>query len=122
MVLTNQNIYTYALALNEAFADETQKLPMKINFYLQKNKNTLISLAQDIEMARMEIIKTYGVISEDGNNYSMSPGKFSQAQQEMSDLLSLEQDVQIYMISTEALTNDISLTTAQMEAMLFMIE
>jgi hypothetical protein len=40
----------------------------------------------------------------------------------MNDLLSLEQDVQIYMISTETLTNDISLTTAQMEAMLFMIE
>jgi hypothetical protein len=80
MVLTNQNIYTYALALNDAFADETQKLPMKINFYLQKNKNTLISLAQDIEIARMEIIKTYGVISEDGNNYSISPEKFPQAQ------------------------------------------
>jgi hypothetical protein len=30
-------------------------LPAKINFAIQKNKTTLLSLAQDIEKARLEI-------------------------------------------------------------------
>ena len=34
MKLTNNEIYSYAIALNEAFADNTQRLPMKVNFYL----------------------------------------------------------------------------------------
>jgi hypothetical protein len=38
------------------------------------------------------------------------------------DLLSLEQEVQIYMININNLSDDLSLTTAQMEALMFMIE
>jgi hypothetical protein len=45
MKLTNNEIYTYANNLTEAFNDKEQKLPIKINFYLQKNKNCLIELA-----------------------------------------------------------------------------
>mgnify|MGYP003298772097 CR=1 FL=1 len=60
MKLTNNQIYSYAIQLNEAFNDATQRLPMKINFYLQKNKETLTKLAQEIENNRMDIIKNYG--------------------------------------------------------------
>ena len=45
MKLTNRKIYEYALMLAEAFKDNEQKLPIKINFYLQKNKNELMKLA-----------------------------------------------------------------------------
>jgi hypothetical protein len=45
MKMTNIEIYTNALGLNKAFSDNTQKLPIKINFYLQKNKATLTALA-----------------------------------------------------------------------------
>jgi hypothetical protein len=55
MKLTNNEIYTYANTLAQAFDDKDQKLPIKISFYLQKNKNTLIQLAQDIEQLRMSI-------------------------------------------------------------------
>ena len=34
MKLTNQKIYDYASQLAEAFEDGSQKLPIKINFYL----------------------------------------------------------------------------------------
>jgi hypothetical protein len=49
MKLTNSEIYSYANKLIEVFQDKTQKLPIKINFYLQKNKNILIALAKEIE-------------------------------------------------------------------------
>lgn len=122
MKLANNEIYSYALALNEAFADNTQRLPMKVNFYLQKNKKTLIDLGQDIESSRMEIINTYGKISEDGTQYVIPQEKIELAQKELEDLLNLEQEVQIYKINIDNLPDDIILTTGQMEAMMFMIE
>ena len=123
MKLTNNQIYSYAIQLNEAFTDATQRIPMKINFYLQKNKTTLMEMAQDIENNRMDIIKNYGVVVEDDpDKYSIPADKIQEAQQELVDLLNLEQEVNIYMISVDSLTDDISLTTAQMEAIMFMIE
>ena len=94
---------------------------MKINFYLQKNKKALIALAQDIEDARAEIIRNYGEPIENSSQYSIPRDKIEEAQKELEDLLALEQEVNIYMISTDSLTNDISLTTGQMEAIMFMI-
>ncbi len=122
MKLTNQQIYTYALNLNEAFKDNTQRLPIKFNFYLQKNKNTLIALAQDIEESRLNIIKFYGQPSEDGEKFNITHDKIGEAQNELNDLLKLEQEVTIYTIPMTSLTDDISLTTGQMEAILFMID
>lgn len=122
MKLTNNLIYNYAIALNEAFADNTQRFPMKVNFYLQKNKKTLVELGQDIEESRLEIIRSYGEPTEDGTQYSIPRDKIEEAQKELEDLLNLEQEVNIYMISTDSLTDDISLTTGQMEAIMFMID
>lgn len=122
MKLTNNEIYSYAIALNEAFVDNTQRLPMKVNFYLQKNKKTLMELGQDIEESRLDIIRNYGELTEDGAQYSISRDKIDAAQKELEDLLALEQEVNIYMISADSLTDDISLTTGQMEAIMFMID
>jgi hypothetical protein len=68
MLMKNYEIYESAKALLDAFTDTTQYLPIKINFFIQKNKNILINLAQDIEMIRMNIIQTYGMPSEDNDN------------------------------------------------------
>lgn len=122
MKLTNSEIYSYAIALNEAFADNTQRLPMKVNFYLQKNKKILVELGQDIEESRLDIIRSYGEPTKDGTQYSIPRDKIEEAQKELEDLLALEQEVNIYMISADSLTDDISLTTGQMEAIMFMID
>lgn len=122
MKLTNNEIYSYAIALNEAFADNTQRLPMKVNFYLQKNKKTLIDLGQDIEESRLDIIRNYGESTGDGTQYIIPKEKVELAQKELEDLLNLEQEVQIYKINIDNLPDDTILTTGQMEAMMFMIE
>ena len=122
MLLTNQNIYNYATTLNAAFADTSQRLPVKVNFYLQKNKSLLIQMAQDIEKARLEIIQNYGDLSEDGTQYIIPKEKIEAAQQELTDLLALEQNVNIYTINIDSLNDDLTLTTDQMEAIMFMID
>lgn len=122
MKLTNSQIYNYVNVLFEAFNDKDQKLPIKINFYLQKNKNTLITLAQDIEKARLEIASNYGNLDEESGQYIIPSDKLEDAQKELNDLFNLEQEVQIYTIKAEDLDNNISITTAQMEAIMFMID
>ena len=122
MKLTNNEIYNYATKLASEFKDTKQVLPVKINFYLQKNKKLLLELAQDIEQARMQIAQTYGKYNEETQNYSIDPERVAEANKELNDLFTLEQDVNICMIKFVNIDDNLSLTTGQMEAMMFMIE
>lgn len=122
MTMTNNEIYTYTRQLMDAFQDGEQKLPIKINFYLQKNKNTLLGLAQDIEKARLEIAQTYGTLDESGEQYQIPNEKLAEASKELEDLFNLEQDVAIHKISIDSLSDDLMLSAAQMEALMFMID
>ena len=122
MKLTNNEIYSHANKLMEVFQDKNQKLPIKINFYLQKNKNTLASLAQEIENTRIQIAQNYGELNETTQQYVVPPAKIPEASKELNDLFNLEQDVNIYMIDINSLSDDYDMTTAQMEAIMFMIE
>ena len=122
MTLTNNEIYIYAQKLTMAFNDEQQKLPVKINFYLQKNKSILKIMASEIEKERVEIAKTYGELDNENWQYIIPPEKIEEVNKELNDLLSLTQEVQIYTIKIEDLSDDFTLTTAQMEAIMFMIE
>lgn len=122
MMMTNNEIYTHARVLMDAFQDGEQKFPIKVNFYLQKNKATLLALAQDIEKARLEIAQTYGELDESGEQYVIPNDKMAAASKELEDLFGLEQDVQIYKINIDNLSDDLVLTAAQMEALMFMID
>ena len=59
--LKNGEIFEMATNLIEAFQKDTESgektYPIKVLFYLRKNMKTLTELAQDIEKARVEIIK-----------------------------------------------------------------
>ena len=122
MKMTNNEIYTRVTALMEAFQDGSQKLPIKVNFYLQKNKNALLALAQDIEKSRVEIAENYGTLNAETNQYTIPAEKIEMASKELEDLFSLEQEVQIYTIDIDSLSDDLAMTTAQMEAIMFMID
>lgn len=122
MKMTNEEIYTHAAKLAEAFQDNSQRLPVKVNFYIQKNKNTLLPLGQNIEESRMEIIRNFGQLSEDGESYMIPDENIETVQKELNDLFTLEQEVDIYKVSIESFPEDISLTTGQMDAIMFMID
>ena len=123
MKLTNKQIYDYILNLNQAFNNNQQKLPIKLNFYLQKNKSLLLDLSNEIEKMRMEIIQTYGKPdSENINTYIIPKENIEIAQKELDELLKIEQEVNIYKMKFEEIPNNIDLTIEQMEAILFMID
>ena len=122
MKLTNNQIYNYAIELQKNFQDETQKLPIKINFYLQKNKNILLELAQNVEQIRTDIIANYGELDIETNQYTIPPEKVAEVSKELEDLFSLEQEVQIYTVSIDTFPEDISFTSGQMQAIMFMID
>ena len=123
MKLTNEQIYSYTNKLLAEFSDKAElKLPIKINFYLQKNIQTLKDLALEIEQSRMNIMKNYGKFKEDSTSLEISADKIEEAQKELIDLFSLEQDVQIYMIDINKLDDSIVLSMSQMEALMFMIQ
>lgn len=122
MLLTNNEIYMKAQELSIAFNDNKQYLPIKINFYIQKNKDTLMALAQDIETNRIRIMEEYGVKNEDGTSYIIKTENIDVAQKEITDLFSIEQEVNIYTVSLDSIPEGTALTTGQMEAIMFMIE
>ena len=122
MRLTNNQIYTYATNLAAAFNDSTQKFPIKVNFYFQKNKETLINMAQDIEKARMDLLSQYGHLDTETNRFILDDDKIVIASKELEDLFNLEQEVNIYKVNIDSFGDDIVLTTGQMEALLFMID
>lgn len=123
MKLTNEQIYLYGKQLYTAFSDVKQQLPVKLNFYIQKNKNTLRELSNEIEQSRKDIVYKYGEANEETGDYSvLSADKKALALQELQDLLSLEQEVQIYLIDLNAFEQDVNLTVEQMDAILFMIQ
>lgn len=122
MLMKNSEIYNYAQALVGAFQDNNQRLPVKINFYLQKNKKTLLSLSQDIEQSRLEIAQNYGTINEEGTAYTIPEENIAAVNTEIQDLLNIEQEVPIYQVSIDSFSDDLTLTTAQMEAIMFMID
>ena len=121
VTLTNNEIYNYANALAEQFQDKEVKFPIKVNFYLQKNQNELMTLAQDIEKQRVEIIQEYGNQNEETQQFEKKKKKIPEASEKINDLFSLTQEVKIYKVNLDAF-GDIELTSGQMQALLFMIE
>ncbi len=121
VTLTNNEIYNYANALAKEFSDSELKLPIKINFYLQKNMTELINLAQDIEKQRISIAEEFGVLNSETQNYDIPGDKINEASNKLRDLFELTQEVKIYKVKLDSF-NDIELTAGQMQALLFMID
>ena len=121
MKMTNMHIYDIANALAEQFQDKEIKLPVKVNFYLQKNKNVLISLGQELEKERLNIIQKYADLDAETEQYVVSEDKTADAIKELNELFALEQEVPVYTVSIDALEG-VDFTAGQMEALLFMIE
>ena len=119
---TNEEIYTIGNQLSKAFGEEDNKhfFSAKINFLIQKNKKLILEAAVEIEKVSLEIINKYAVQTEDGQ-LNIANDKIQEVNNELSDLLSIKQDLNIYMLDYEDL-DGLEFTAAQMEALMFMIE
>lgn len=118
---TNAQIYAFSNNLTSAFTEETRYLPAKVSYFIQKNRLKLLEYAEQIEQARTKIIKHYGKLDADGIRYNIQEDKVEEANNELMDLLSISQDIDISMINLSDLLA-LDFTLAQMEALSFMIE
>lgn len=122
LTLKNIDIYVLATRLNEAFSeqDPDSNLPIKINFFLRKNINKIVDLAQDIDTERNNIIQKYGTLNEEKQEYEVPTEKVEEAQKELNDLFDIEQEVKINMLDIN-LFDDVNLSEKKGNAILFMI-
>lgn len=122
-MMSNLDIYNTANSLAEYVRDNMDVvLPVKVNFFLQKNMNELINLAQEIEESRIEIIKKYGVQEEDNpDQFTVPAEKQEEATKELEDLFALEQEVSINMLKLDWF-DDINLTGQQVASLAYMID
>lgn len=118
--MTNLEIYAYADALMNAFKEEIT-LPVKVNFYLQKNMTRMIDAGKEIEKTRMEIIQKYGTPTEDGQSVEVAAEMVETVNKELEDLFALEQEIKVNEIALDAF-DSIDLTSAQVGAIAFMIK
>lgn len=108
MKLKNYEIYNYTLSLQNIFNDNEKYIPIKLNFIIQRNKKLLYDLAVEIEYERTLIMNNVNLSDEEKNK-------------ELYNLENIEQDVNVKTISIDYIADDkIELTSAQMNAILFM--
>ena len=108
--------------LNKFFGDNNEIfLPVKVNYSIQYNLNTLMSISKIIEKSRTSIGEKYGSFNPEDNGYNIDPDKIKLAEKEMNNLMEIEEKVEIKTISLKDIS-DIQLSSAQMQSLLFMIE
>ena len=118
--MINLEIYAYANALMDAFKEDIV-LPVKVNFYLQKNMARMVEAGKEIEKTRMDIIQKYGTPTEDGQNIEVPAEMVETVNKELEDLFALEQEIKVNEIALDAF-DGIDLTSAQVAAITFMIK
>lgn len=120
MKLTNNQIYEYGQKL-AIFSNNNSKMPVRINFYLQKNIQIVTRAAEEIERARLELAAQYGKPNETNTGYDIPAENISIINKELNDLFSLEQDLNIHMFKLDNF-DGIELTFQELSAIMFMIE
>lgn len=120
MKLTNQQIYEYANLLL-SFKDCDIKIPVRINFYMQKNIKCIEQAAIEIDKMRISIGSQFGVPSPNADRYDIPKENIPVVNQELNDLFTLEQDLNIHMFKLSDF-DGIELTYQQMSAIMFMVE
>lgn len=123
--MTNGEIYNTAKALIDGFTSaEDLSYPVKVNFLMQKNMKKLLSLSQEIDKSREDIIRKYGEPDPDNKDQiRVVPGSENEklAISDLNDLFNIEQEVPVYMINLNLFDN-INMTQAQVAAISFMID
>lgn len=121
--MKNKDIIENLAKLNSSFINSSDVfLPIKLNFFIQKNKQKLIQCAKEIEDFKIDLGKKYGEYNEETNGYSIKEEYLDLVAKELNDLAEIDQDIKIEKVNINALSDDLKLTFDQMDALMFMIE
>lgn len=118
-ILTNREIFTIGNAFEGAFQDRDRYLPAKISFKIEKNKKNILDKMNEIEESRVKVIREFG--EEKDGQIQIPNEKVEEVNKEIAELFDIEQEINIFMVSFEDIEN-LEFTSAEMSALLFMIE
>lgn len=122
MKLQNELIYNYTEKLyQEIISNQELKFPAKINYSIQKNFKLLMSIYQEIAEEKEKICKEYSTNFKSGVYAFEDTEKREKAMEELTGLMSIEQELNLIILQLEDLGN-LDLTFSQMDALMFMIE
>ena len=119
-VMTQEEIYQIASNFMNYFNDNENKMSVAIAYAIQKNKQTLVTIAQEIEQNRHIILTRYGTLQEDGN-FFIPKEAIAEANSELQKLLQIQEEVKIYTLTLDELQST-QLTMSQMNTLMFMID
>ena len=121
-MMSNREVYETTVKLQKFFGENNELfLPVVINYAIQRNLNILMPICKAIEKSRNTIGEKYGIFNPEDNSYHIEPDNILMAEKEMENLMDLEEKIEIRMITLEDLS-ELKLSSAQMAALLFMIE
>lgn len=121
-VMTYGEIYDIAVKLLNNFTDiNNTYLSAAAAFSIQKNKQNLLDLANDIEVSRMGILQKYNANTGTEEEIQIATENIEAANKELIDLLNIQEEVKIYTFSIEELEGT-KFTPLQMDSILFMIK
>ena len=118
MKLKNKEIYQHAIKLKDFSFD--LYIPVKIGFFLQKNITTILTEANAVEEAKINVGKRLGELNAEGTQYHIPQDKMELATQEVNDLFEIEQDLDIHIFSLSDFEG-IELPFSQLQTIAFMI-
>lgn len=120
-ILSNNDIYYIATGLNSNF-DRDLKLPIKVSFYLNKNKKYFTELAQQIEEEKNKLCAKFGTFDSVNNRFHFENDEIlKQVNKEFSELMGLKQEVSFYEIPLEDF-GEINLSIKEMDILEYMIK
>lgn len=119
-VMTHNEIYQIAVNLLNNFTAIDSYLPAAVAFSIQKNKQMMLNIANEIEESRLSILQHYNA-SNSLDNIEIPTNLIEQANNELKALLSIEQELKIYTFKIEEL-DGVKFTPNQMDSILFMID
>ena len=123
--MKNYEIMDAATKMNAAFAENnsSQLLPMRMSFFIQRNRKTLNDIVENINTCKNQIIQKFGTPSpEDSKMYTFEGDAEEKANKEFSDLMNIKIDVDLHLIKFSDIDDSIQISNEQMDAILFMIE
>lgn len=116
------NIATTLVALHNRMVEEEKVFPVKVNFYFQKNMNSLVEMAKELDAERSSIVMKYGTPSETDENQIQIPQEHvDEVNKTLNDLFSLEQEVAVNVIELDWFEG-VNMTAQEVAAITFMIK
>lgn len=97
------------------------KLSLRVNYALNKNFKKISKEIEPYEEARKEIIEKYNNPRAKEGAIDILPANKKKYNEEIKELLAIENDVEVHMISYEDLENCNGLLISDLEALEFMV-